>query len=200
MLRHLLIATHHGSGGEQLLACLATSPLVSAVRSADTVSYTTVKTLEDVRAKALKARPNARWAADLLLSNSRFCGRHLYPLCRFVFVVREPEEAIPAAVASGLWKPGLAARQYRFRLRRLAEMARENPGSLLVAHRDLRSVAVPALRDWLGLKHLTNTFRVEPPLEADVPWHAIRGARSRYERYVGVMRRYCLVPSGSCLA
>lgn len=200
MLVNLLIATHHGAGGDHLLSAVSSHQLVAPVRTLDTVNYTTVKTIEDVRHRAAKARPQAQWAADLLLSNGRFTSRHLYPMCRFIFLVREPEGAIPAAVSAGRWTASNAARQYRFRLRRLAEMAVDNPGSLLLDYRDLATCGVSAVRDWLGFKHMTNTFR---PLDGDpelVPWQAVRGARHRYDRYVGIMRRYCSVPSGSCLA
>lgn len=200
MLSNLIVVTHPGAGGDQLFHTVCTCPLVASVRSAD-IQYHRLDTLADSWRVAALSRPQARWCADMTLRNTQFCGRQLYPLCRFVFLVREPEEALKRAVAEGAWRAGSAARQYRFRLRRMAEMAAENAGSLLLTHADLASgVGARAVREWMGVKHMTNTYRGEPNVDADpVSRAAVRGARMRYERYLGVMLRHCFVPPGSSL-
>jgi hypothetical protein len=188
----LFLLGHPGSGASALYESLSSSPAVAGDRGLDEKQFYNVGHLDKLADRGRLSRERARWFADVLTEDSSFVARHLYPCCKFVVVVREPDGALASAVAAGDPNPRSLPTRYCSRLVRLCEIARDAPGTMLATYDEVADgTALRGLRARLGLGHVGNAFRAE-----DVPRlrdsHQLAGCRAKYARCLEYLRARCV--------
>jgi len=117
---------------------------------------------------------------DLILYNQQFLCKKIYNLAKFIYLVREP--------AGTLGNISMATPElyYRFRLRRMCEMAKETPNALLITHQDLVLGKDLGLRNFLNLREeITYEFK---PSENSVK--VDKSCEECYERYLYYLKEY----------
>lgn len=85
-----------------------------------------------------KCRDASAVYGDHLLFNSSISSKKIVPLCRPIFLIRPPRHSLDLIISRG-YEPEHAASYYRFRLRRICEMAKSCPQSLILTYNDLAS-------------------------------------------------------------
>jgi hypothetical protein len=112
-----------------------------------------------------------------------FSCKNLYGICSFVYVIRSARASLNEILLDNKYKPECAVNYYRFRLRRIYEMAKRTPGAAFVTWDDLASgSAFGTIEEYLGLKQ---------PLEGDfvseyknsINESFVNEAQDAYERY-----------------
>jgi len=143
----LFIATHLGSGASIL--CDSLNSHKNCQCSWVPGEHTYIHGSDLIKMKS----ENAKIHFDKLTHNYQFTCASLYSQCRFIYVIREPGLSIPYLISHKNYTHKRAYNYYTFRLRRLCEMAKKTPGSLLLRGDDLFSGrAYPAVQKYLGLR------------------------------------------------
>lgn len=127
-----------------------------------------------------------------LLYNWQFCHRGLYDICRFIYLVREPEGSLNHLIRNRHYLPEFAVRYYCYRLRRICEMAKRTPNALFLTYTDLATGdGLPLVEKYLSLKQpLIHTpelyeMRVWPNL---VGMEGMQQAQRSFERHMYFLR------------
>lgn len=186
MKKVCFIVSHLGSGSHHLVEILNGNPRCQIQSSQ--ARYSSPEDLEWLFATPHKCRDSSAIYGDHILFNPSFSCRNLYESCRFIYVIRPPRYSLNEICMdpdSGL-KGRFAARYYAFRLRRMCEMARKTPGSLLLTWDDLSSgKAFPAIEDYLGLKSQLKVEHHHFPLISrdDFDERLLAECEDAYERY-----------------
>lgn len=167
----ILIATHLGSGASMLCDSLARHPLVS--RGVSRGAYRHPHDLS-----LMKTDRYARIHFDKVVFNYQVGSSSLYRSCRYIFVVRGPDETLASIISRG-YQPDRAVVYYRYRLRRLCEMAKHVDGMLVTWDDLVTGRAFESVQKFLGLKRpLVSTYVPE-----GVDKFVDNSARQCYERY-----------------
>jgi hypothetical protein len=208
-MKHVLVITHAGSGGTLLCRILSTNHRVRSIGRTGVV-YDHPMTLKRVRGKIDNViGPNNREGNDLyvdkLLFNYEFYCKPLYQVCKFIYMIREPQIPLASLIQRKYTARG-AEEYYLFRLRRICEMARHTTGAVLLTYEDLVSKrAFPLLQNALNLKSpLSEQFSplnfddrnlqsgkiLQEPVEpiATVPEDVLKRCKSGYLRYLTFLK------------
>ena len=186
MKKVCFVVSHLGSGSGDLVEILNGNPRCQIQSSQ--VRYSSPDDLEWLFATPHKCRDSSAIYGDHLLLNSSFSCRSLYDFCRFIYVIRPARASLNEMSTppdNGL-KGRFAARHYAFRLRRMCEMARKTPDSLLLTWDDLASgKGFPALEQYLGLKAQLRAeyHHFKACLRDDFDERLISESQDAYERY-----------------
>lgn len=135
---------------------------------------------------------------DELLYNSSIQDRSIYPECKYIFVLRDPRDALNEMVATKNYNPRKAVDYYRFRLRRLHEIARKAPDSVLLTFADLESRrGSSVVSSYLNLPDPLDIPAVcGMGLENKLPLSLVEEATYAFEKYLYRMKSLGLsVPS-----
>lgn len=200
-MKHGLIITHAGSGGTLLCRILSSDYAIRSYGRTG-VLYNHPSAIFRAREKIdrmISGIGRGGWYVDKLLFNHEFTCKTLYKECKFIYLVRKP--LVPLATLIQRGYPALGAENYYlFRLRRMCEMARKTPASVLLTYEDLvSSRALPLLKSAFRLNSLTEEFKpfhfddnnlqagkvLKNPVEpvAAVPEDVLRRCSYGYERY-----------------
>ena len=178
---YLFIMSHVGSGAECLCATLSSHPLAHRCRAKDYVHGSDLIKMkeEDQYAKVFFDRidENAAWNNSL----SRFT--------KLIYFIREPL----ASLRQMPWSKRGAARYYCFRLRRLYEMARANPGLLI--NYDEWPMKCDEIWPYIGIKPVEPAIRPSDQEESDLPYVMRQHLQSRYEHYLSLLKSCCVQDS-----
>ncbi|MGH7175464.1 MAG: hypothetical protein ACREGR_03855 [Minisyncoccia bacterium] len=129
----------------------------------------------------------AVYAAELLFNYQLTCPR-LLEFNRTIFVLSDPRRALPRLVESGMYDEESATRNYTFRMRRLAEMAKRAAHGVVVTESDLESAeGISLVTGFLRLRAAMPPIRVEHP-SCDVSPALLRWAVESYERHLFYIR------------
>lgn len=135
-----------------------------------------------------KCRDAGAVYGDHLLFNASLSSRRLYGMFRYLFVVRPARHSLNEILARGYGERE-ASSYYRFRLRRICEIAKGSPGGLLLTWDDLaRESSLRIIEDHLGLSTPLASLRpsTEPP---DVcSERTIGECQDAYDRYYQYLR------------
>ena len=188
-----LIITHHKSGYEFLNQVLGKHPRISANHTGFLYGHPIdlLKTSKIIEEQNITNRFRQLFA-DTLLYNHTFTCPALYKLCKFIYLVRSPEAAISEMVASKQYEPDRAVNYYRFRLQRLAQMAKETPGAIMLTWEDLNAEGFRLIDNYLGLKMPLNIRNEQVSREFfyEIPENLLRPAEKAYEKYTKRMRQW----------
>lgn len=149
MKKVCFIISHHGSGSFDLLNILNQNPRCDIHSSQ--YSYDNPQDLNWMFLKNHKCRDNSAVYGDHLLYNMSFSCKKLYNYCKFIYVIR-PARASLNEMISMNYQQEYAARYYRYRLRRICEMAKKTPDSVLVTWEDLVKGYFSEIENMLNLK------------------------------------------------
>lgn len=186
MKKVCFVVSHLGSGSNDLVDVLNGNPRCEIHNSS--VRYSSPEDLEWLFAHPHKCRDSSAVYGDHLLFNSSLSCKVLYDFCRFIYVIRPARASLneTSTIADSSLDGRFAARYYSFRLRRICEMARKTPHSLLLTWDDLASgKAFPALEEHLGLKTQLKAehHHFRACLKDDFEERLISECQDAYERY-----------------
>lgn len=187
MKKVVFIASHLGSGSDDLIDILNKNP--RCVFHNTNSDYSHPDKLEWMYRYGHKLEGHASAVyGDHLLFNMTLSCKALYKICKFVYVIRQPRPTLNEIISSPrlTYNPETAASYYAFRLRRICEMAKRTPGSLLLTWDQLASgLAFPVLDRFLNLKQpLKPEYNHFLPSTVDrVPGPIIRKSEEVFERY-----------------
>lgn len=152
MKKVCFIVSHLGSGSQDLLDILNENPRCSIENSQ--TRYSNPEDLNWLFSKPHKCRDSSAIYGDHILFNPSFSCKSLYNVCKFIYIIRPPRQSLNQTHIfrkSGL-EGEFAAKYYSFRLRRICEMARKTPNSLLLTWDDLSSGrAFSSIEEYLKL-------------------------------------------------
>lgn len=185
MKKAALVISHEGSGIEALCNILNRNPRIQYTHP--NLVYNHPDVVESLTNHPHKMSNSAAVWLDDVLHNFYFTNKAIYKLCRFIYLIREPKPTLNAIVDMKANAPGMT-RYYCYRLRRICEMARSTPGSVLLTWEDVYTGrAFPILEKFLGLKEplaLDQGLFVVPKLSPFVTTQMIETCQNTYERYL----------------
>lgn len=150
MKRILFLATHIGSGSENLVETLEQSPRIEFFPSHSIFAHP--DNLNHLFANSHKnTTANAIYGTQLFLNES-ISGKSLYHSCWFIYLIRRARPAITEIIRKKSYNPKTAIDYYIFRIRRLYEMAVQS-GSVVLTWDDLQmSRGLDTVQEYLKLK------------------------------------------------
>ena len=182
---YLFISTHLGSGASMLSDAL--SKHVYATRM-DLKIYSHLRDFREYR----EFYPYTKIFYDKLMFNFQIASPSLYKICKFIYVVREAAPTLEHLINVKGYTIDGAYRYYCYRLRRICEMAKKTPGSLLVTWDDIVSErAFESVQKYLGLKRpLESAYNAVTKEESELqyPYSLASQAQARFERHLAYIR------------
>lgn len=152
MKRILFVCSHPYSGSSGLCDALNRHPRIQGYNIASRAPYTSVQSLIALTEQSHKLTNRAAIYMDELLSNHQLSTKIAYQTCKFIYVIREPENVLTQLVINNKIKPEFACRTYLFRLRRLCEMAKRTNGVLLTWDDLKSSKGLDLIEEYLDLR------------------------------------------------
>jgi hypothetical protein len=152
MKKVCFIVSHLGSGSTDLIDILNKNPKCQINQSK--AQYDSVNSLEWMFFTDHKCRDSSAIYGDHILYNMSLSCKRLYDFCKFIYVIRPARATLNEIITLQdlKYKEEFAARYYRFRLRRICEMAKRTPGSVLVTWDDLsKGTCFSVIEKYLGL-------------------------------------------------
>lgn len=184
MKKVVLLMSHHGSGSDALYALLDSHPRIQGFQ--DDSTYDSPLRLVSLTERRHKLSNASRIYMDHLLHNHQYCLRP-DPMVKLVFVVREPEGSIDYMVNMRLLRRQESKRYYLYRLRRLCELARRNPGSVFLTYSNLReNRGLDLLSSHLGLREAIPPIPglSVPSGKSVLKLHEYESLSESYEKYL----------------
>jgi hypothetical protein len=184
MKRVCFVVSHLGSGSSDLVEVLNGNPRCEIYDSG--TQYDNPAAMEWMFNKGHKCRDSSAVYGDHLLFNTSMSHKSFYGFCKFIYVIRPARASLNEIVALRKYTQENAAKYYRFRLRRMCEMAKRSPDSVLLTWDDLaKGTAFPIIEDYLGLpKQLRTEFKHFSSEMSDVfKENLIEECQDAYERY-----------------
>lgn len=152
MKKVCFVVSHLGSGYSDLLRVLNRNPRCEFHDSGS--QYEGPTSVEWMFRRGHKCRDSSAVYGDSLVYNMQLSSRRFYESCRFIYLIRPARASLNAISALGLgYSEKSASSYYRFRLRRMCEMAKRTPDSVFLTWDDLaKGIAFPMIEEYLGLK------------------------------------------------
>ena len=181
MKKVCFVVSHLGSGSGSLVASLNSHPQVEIQESP--TCYESPASLRWLFRCGHKCRDASAVYGDHLLFNPSIASRRLYGMCRFIFVVRPARHSLEGVIGHG-YDPGYASAYYRFRLRRMCEIARLCPDPLIFTWDDLaKEESMIRIKECLGLRSPPEPPPSDRPATDLCPESVVERCQEAYERY-----------------
>lgn len=196
MKRVLFIISHIGSGTDVLFNTLADNPRIQGCRLP--LVYTGYPAIESLTKQPHKYETSASIWMEELLFNFSLASKDLYELCSFVFLVREAEPSLNETLKTD-WLPFQYSQRgamyyYKYRLRRICEIAKRTPGAVLLTWEDLVSgKGLPLMEEYLNLKTPLKLKGRDWDSKNIVETKYVEEAQRSYERHLWFLRQLNLV-------
>ena len=187
----LLLVSHLGSSSNILFNVLNQNSRIQGFRT-DRPYYNT-DTLQYLTAYEHKLRNTAAIYMDELLHNFKFAAKDLYKICKFVYLIREARPSLNKIIARG-YSQNAASDYYRYRLRRICEMAKRTPGAPLLTWDDMVSGrGLPLIEEYLNLKEPIKKISIGPEAPDVVEYNIAEKAQEAYERHFLYLKKFDLI-------
>ena len=187
MKRIVFVISHIGANAETFVThILNENPRIDILTTGLVYKHPT--DIDSIAYGPHKLNNSAAIYGDLLLHNTNFSCPNLYPVCKFIYIIREAGDALNEDT---FYPRKYKEAYYRFRLRRLFEMARNTPGAVLLTWDDMRSgKGNPLIEDYLSLKEplITNPELFKKSTKEQVPAQVVEHCQDTYEKYLFKMR------------
>lgn len=135
MKKVVFIVSHLGSGSDYLLRILNNNPRCMIFASNN--QYDHPNSLDWMfKYHKLKNHSGAIYG-DHLLFNQSFSCKILYNYCKFIYLIRPPRQSLVHIVRN--YSELGAFNYYRFRLRRICEMAKQTKNAIMITYDELIS-------------------------------------------------------------
>lgn len=181
MKKVCFVVSHLGSGSESLVAALNAHPQCTIHESG--VRYESASSLRWLFRAGHKCRDASAVYGDHLIFNSSISSRLLYGMCRFIFVVRPARHSLEDIMSAGYSAEGASA-YYRFRLRRICEIAALARSSMILEWGDLARDDTPGrICEYLDVRGPMDTARTREREGRRCPENVISECQDAYERY-----------------
>jgi hypothetical protein len=158
MKKVLFLASHLYSGSSALYHALNANPRIQGFMNNKYNDYGSFLSIYTMTLQEHKCTTRAAIYMDELLFNPQLSVKTAYEFCKFIYVVRPPEQTLNLMISNNLIansksKPSYAVRYYTYRLRRICEMAKRTPGAVLLTFEDLKlGRGMDLLTDYLQLR------------------------------------------------
>lgn len=167
MKKIVFVCSHLQSGSEGLCRAMDLHPRIQLF---PTGTYTNPENLITLTKQPHKLNNRSSIYLNELMFNYELCTKAAYENCKFIYVVRPPENALGRIIEKEDMKISYAIRYYTYRLRRICEMAKRTPGAVFLTWDDLNNNrGIDLIDDYLELKQgliydssLLDDFRQEP--------------------------------------
>ncbi|MHA2043212.1 MAG: hypothetical protein ACW99G_00375 [Candidatus Thorarchaeota archaeon] len=182
MKKVVFLASHLYSGSSTLVEILNDNSRIQIHKSDLLYDHPTV--LNHLYALGHKWETTASVYGDHLLNNTSFSCKELYPLCKFIYFVRHPDEALGEIVANKpkyTWET--AARYYCFRLRRICEMATKTPGAIFLTRENIKEGLEP-ISEYLNLKDPLVLKEYPEEKSEYIPSDILESCEQSYEKHL----------------
>lgn len=185
MKKAVLVISHEGSNSDALCEILNRNPRVQLTHP--NLVYNHPEVVESLTNHTHKLSNSAAVWLDVVLHNFYFSHKEIYKMCKFIYMIREPKPTLDSIVDLNS-NTDCVIRYYCYRLRRICEMARSTPGSLLLQWEDVYTGrAFHLVERFLGLKEplqLDQLLFVQPKPNPFVTTSMIETCQNAYERYL----------------
>lgn len=156
--------------------------------------YNNPSSLEWMFAAGHKCRDSSAVYGDHLLFNMSLSHKSFFDFCKFIYVIRPARASLNEIMTlrDKKYTQEDAAKYYRFRLRRICEMAKRSPDSVLLTWDDLaKGTAFPIIEHYLGLStQLKTEFNHFSSGMNDIfKENLIEECQDAYERYYYYLNR-----------
>jgi hypothetical protein len=191
MKKVLFLTSHLKSGSDVLYHILDQNPRVQGFRSG--FPYYDMPTILALTQQRHKLDNQAAIYMDELLYNFWLQTKDAYKHCKFIYVIRPPEQTLNELVR--IYKPQAACNYYCYRLRRMCEMAKRTPGAVLLTWEDIETGrGLPLVERYLGLKQPLEMMPMKKGASTNlVPLELVRHADVAFNRYYHFLRSQPLV-------
>lgn len=151
MKKILFVCSHAYSGSSGLFNALNRHPRIQGYNFGSKNSYTSPQSLMYLTEQSHKCTNRAAIYMDELLKNHELSTKSVYGICKFIYVLREPEIVLSYLIKQERMKPEFAARGYLFRIRRICEMAKRSDGILLTWNDLIASKGIDLIENYLQI-------------------------------------------------
>ena len=181
MKKVCFVVSHLGSGSGSLVAALNGHPQCQIHESG--TRYDSPATFRWLFRMGHKCRDASAVYGDHLLFNASMSSREVYGACLPIIVVRPARGSLNEIIAAG-YSPEGASAYYRFRLRRICELARRSNRPALLMWDDLaKEGSMRIIEEYLGLlKPLASPAFGGPPKDR-CPERVVEECQRAYDRY-----------------
>lgn len=181
MKKVCFVVSHLGSGSASLVAAMNANPRCEIRESG--ARYEAPDSVRWLFKIGHKCRDAGAVYGDHLLFNSSLASKGLYGAFRFVFVMRPARHSLNEILGMGYGESG-ASSYYRFRLRRMCEIARRSPGSVLLTWDDLaKESSLRIIEDYLGLSDPLGALRLPAERDETCSERTVEECQRAYDRY-----------------
>jgi len=183
----VFVVSHLGSESHELVRILNNNPRVQ-ISNTENEHYNHPLDLRNLLEKKHKLDNAAAVYGDHLLFNYCLSSKAIYSICKFIYLIRPAKSTLNIIRRLYPNYTNLTAyRYYCFRLRRIFEMAKKTPGSVLITWSDLANdKGYSLIEKYLNLKeplvHSNEGFLETD--EDEIPAEYVDLAQSSYERYL----------------
>jgi hypothetical protein len=139
MKKLIFVCSHLHSGSSDLCSILDENPKIQICKNFEKQNYSNPLDIFYVTSASHKTNNKSALYLDHLLFNYQLSMKAAYSYCKFIYVIRNPEPTINLLVTKDGMTAENASRYYSYRLRRLYEMSKKTPGSVLLTWDDLQS-------------------------------------------------------------
>ena len=185
MKKVLFLSSHLGSESDQLY--VAFCDLLSIQGYIKENVYKSMQDIYFLTERKHKLKTSARIYMDHLLFNYQFSCKQAYENCKFIFIVREPEETIEFLVSNKLYNKKDAISYYLYRIRRICEMAKNAKEGLFLTHTNLKNgKGIQEIKDYLNIKERFNFVfeNIENKNKNILTYKEIENLNQVYEKYL----------------
>lgn len=191
----LFIVSHLGSGSNFLFDALNKNPRIQGIRT--NTPYSHPDSLDVLTSTSHKTDNSAAIYMDELLYNFVFSCPQLYRECKFIYFVREARPTLNKIVSipslNQKYEPEYASKYYRYRLRRMCEMAKRTPDAPFLTFDDLISKKKNLLiEQYLNLKDPIEVPEIKDDYSDAVDIDVIKNAQESYDRYFYYFKKFLI--------
>lgn len=151
MKKLIFVCSHLHSGSSALCSILNEHPKIQICKNFEKQNYSSPLDIFFVTSPNHKTNNKSALYLDHLLFNYQLSMKVAYSYCKFIYVVRNPEPVVDLLMQDGMSFEN-AAKYYSYRLRRLYEMSKKTPGSVLLTWEHLNNKEYSSIiENYLGL-------------------------------------------------
>lgn len=189
MKKVLFLSSHLGSESDQLYVAFCDLLSIQGYKKENI--YRSMQDVFFLTERKHKLKTSARVYMDHLLFNYQFSCKQAYENCKFIFIVREPEETIEFLVSNKLYNKKDAISYYLYRIRRICEMAKNSKDGLFLTHANLKNgKGIQEIKDYLNIKERFNFVfeNIENKNKNILTYKEIENLNHVYEKYLYFVR------------
>lgn len=185
MKKILLLVSHFCSGSDILYNSLNNNPRIQGYKRLEPNFYTSGLDFLYLTNCKHKLNNTSAIFMDEILLNSAISSKDCYNYCKFIYIIRKPEETLNLLVKKN-YKPNYAQRYYLYRLRRICEISKRANGLLLV-YPNFNSELI---QEYLKLKEPIKLDSKVEKIDNLVSSKLIEETEDAYEKYFSFLKRY----------